>query len=128
MHEALTSNTAVRPSTRFKIGVWVATVFLFLVARSMPYTMAQFNDVFSNFGADLPLITRFFLHADFLWWILLLLVLAIAIGISIINQFQLETYDLLQLAFTILAILSVGLIIACIGAMYFPIFKLGSVV
>lgn len=128
MNQQPEEKVVIRSGTGFRIWLWVTSVFLFLVARSMPTTMALFADMFQRFGADLPKITRFFLTADFLWWALFIFVLVIAIVISATNQFRQAIYDLLQVIFAILVVLAFGLIVVCIGAMYYPIFELGRAV
>lgn len=128
MTSKINTATMVGSSTGFKIGAWVATIFLLLVAKSMPNIMAQFASVFQNFGARLPVVTQLFLNAGYLWWLLFVPTLVISTTVTAQDQFQATTYDVIQTIFTILVCISIGLIITCVGAMYYPIYDLGKVV
>ncbi|ART77469.1 type II secretion system protein F [Sutcliffiella horikoshii] len=68
------------------LGVIAIGVVIFLLVGVVPTFVAMFSD----FGADLPLITRFVLGASewmqSFWWLFLLIVLAIVMGLMAMNK------------------------------------------
>ncbi len=64
---------------RSTVEIWMLTTGLFVavaIAVSVNLVVPQFNDVFQNFGAELPLLTRLFVEGRHVFFGLPLLVLA----------------------------------------------------
>lgn len=106
---------STRAQAFFAIGLACAVVGALFPVFVTPH----FREVFVGFGADLPLITRVFVHYHFVFWLLP----AIVIGAWLYRP------DPERSGIAPMLIGSIGLVFivpATIGAMYLPIFKLAA--
>lgn len=107
-------------------GIEAFTALCF--AFSAPATIAQFEELFKGFGADLDASTRFFLSARSLWWLFALVALGIAIWIVARTSPGDGERRRMKYALWVFGVVF-GLTVAwAIYAMYAPIFELGAAV
>ena len=103
------------------IGVFVAVGGVAAVNLILP----NFEEVFRNFGAELPWFTRMFVEGRHLLWLLPLLVPAIALFVP-----ERRADDRRRGATGLVLGIAIGVLLPMLGLMacYLPIFQLGAVV
>ena len=103
------------------IGVLFAAGAVIAVQLIVP----QFEDVFRNFGADLPLLSRVFVEGRAFLWVLPLLVSIVAVLVRPRSDGDMRPGIVALLTGLVIGI---GLPMACMLAMYLPIFGLAAAV
>jgi type II secretory pathway component PulF len=83
----------------------------------------QFQDVFKNFGAELPLLSRIFVNGRMFLWVLPLLVPVAAAFVRVRSP---EDSRRGVVALLLGLAIGIGLPMLCGLAMYLPIFKLAA--
>lgn len=100
-------------------GAMVAVAGVALVQSIVPH----FQDVFANFGAELPLLSRMFVDGRWFLWVLPLLV---PIAASFVRVRTPEDHRRGVVALLLGLAIGIGLPLACMFAMYLPIFGLAA--
>ncbi len=106
--------------------IWMTTAGLFValaIAVGVNLVVPQFGDVFQNFGAELPLLTRAFVEGRYAFFGLPLLVLAA----WALTPRRTPAGNERGIVALVLAIgIGVVLLPLCLIAMYLPIFRLAA--
>ncbi len=106
---------------------WATLLAALIYGVGLYWATRQFNMVFESFGADLPLITRIFVKAGYLWG-LLPVTAAVLLGCLVKSPHYPVRYDGRYLwgMFALWGVMLSGFCI-WVYAMYSPIFFLGAV-
>ena len=82
---------------------------------------AQFADVFEDFGAELPMLTRLVTNDSLYYWV-------VPLGIALCFVAHHQGYLTRSQTLFISSAATIASIILCVVGLYLPIFQLGSVV
>jgi type II secretory pathway component PulF len=115
-------------STALMIACWLLTVVLVFFAIMAPIAIGSFEQVFTSFGADLPVMTVLFLQGRYFGVLLAIAALVMALLVTSQSQHKKAMQKKMTIGFVALFLLSFILYSAGFIAMYLPIFKMGQVV
>jgi type II secretory pathway component PulF len=101
---------------------WTTTVATLISFIMLSYVVPRFEELFADFGADLPAFTKFVLNVHDYFF---LLALPGFIGNVLIHNFK-NSSGWWLVGFT--GLMGIALIPLTIIAMYLPIFEMGSIV
>jgi type II secretory pathway component PulF len=122
--------TKTRPQPALSLPTVIVGSILLSICASifvpLPSVIGQFAQLFSGFGADLPLLTRWVVAGVTFIWIAVLgtVVAQLVLFIVYISARSRKVKS----AFWILAFVNLAALVTIVVAMYLPIFRLGSVV
>lgn len=116
------SSTAMRHSTN-RILIAIGALFAVVGVFAAQWIVPRFAEVFANFGAELPALTRIFVHGRMFLWSLPLLV---PIAAALVRPRGDDDTRPGVVALLIGIALGVLLPVICLSAMYLPIFGLAS--
>jgi type II secretory pathway component PulF len=120
------SSSLVPRSAALMVACWLLCATLLACAVIATIGTAQFEQVFSSFGADVPALTMLFLKARYLWWLLPTAALTLALWVTGKKQHHKRTQTKITIGFVVLFLVSILLVSAAVFAMYLPIFNLGK--
>jgi type II secretory pathway component PulF len=97
-------------------------------AIGAPHVLGEFRALFEGFGAGLSGTTRFALGSSWVWALLALCAIGLAVAILAAPQGTRARFRRLRLATTALIVTIAVAVIFYVVALYLPIFELGAVV
>jgi type II secretory pathway component PulF len=106
------------------LEAWSAGFF----AWKMPRTLAQFTEIFKNFGADLPAATRFVIATPLLWWLFAVVGVGLVLWIAVRNRVPRNELARMKRAMWMFGALLGVTVAFTVCALYFPLFELAKAV
>lgn len=125
MSEAQSSDVVPR-STALVIACWLLCATLLACAVIATIGTAEVEQVFSSFGADVPALAMFFFKGRYLWWLLPVAALALALLVTRKKLHHKGAQTKITIGFVVLFLASMLLVGAAVFAMYLPILSLGK--
>jgi hypothetical protein len=99
-----------------------------ITAGIAPAQLESFRELFAGFGAELPWVSQVALGGAWIWTVLAVAAVGIAVWIASARIATRVTIGRMRLALTLHVVLLVVVFIVTVFALYLPIFTLGAVV
>ncbi len=99
-----------------------------LTAGLAPAVLNSFREIYAGFGAELPLLSRIALGSMWIWTLLAVASIGVAVWIGLTDSAPRATLLRMRLAVVLLAVAVVVFFLVTLISLYLPIFSLGAVV
>jgi hypothetical protein len=118
---------AVRPRSLEIASIAIAALTV-VAAGIAPSQLKTFREVFVGFGAELPWLSQVALGGAWIWSLLAMIAIGIAIWIASTRIGTRVTFRRMRIALVVCVTLFVAFFLITFVALYLPIFRLGAVV